>query len=147
MQRREAVRGIFDTSNFAVMDQSAALPVRLPSKPAAGPVLSATAVNKVERRLRCQCGCTLDVYTCRTTDFVCQVAPAMHRDVLALVHGGYDADEILDAFRDVYGDRALMAPTPRGLNILAYVLPPVGIAAALLAVTLRLRRRGAQERE
>ena len=143
MQRREAVRGIIDTSNFAVMDQSAALPVRLPPKPAAVAALSAAEVNEVERRLRCQCGCTLDVYTCRTTDVVCQVAPAMHRDVLALVQGGYDAGEILDAFRDVYGDRVLLAPSPRGLSILAYLLPPVGIATALVALTVRLRRRGA----
>ena len=147
MQRRDAVRGIIDTSNFAVMDQSSALPVRLPPKPAAAPALSTAEVNEVERRMRCQCGCTLDVYTCRTTDVVCQVAPAMHRDVLALVDGGYDAQEILDAFSDVYGERVLLAPSPRGLNVLAYILPPLGIAAALLALTIRLRRRGATTQE
>ena len=25
----------------------------------------------VEKTLKCQCGCNLDVYTCRTTDFTC----------------------------------------------------------------------------
>jgi cytochrome c-type biogenesis protein CcmH len=96
--------------------------------------------------LRCQCGCTLDVYACRTTDSVCQVAPAMHRDVLALVQGGYDAEEILDAFRDVYGDRVLLAPPRRGSTLLAY-LPPLGIAYAIVALTIRLRRRGVMVHE
>jgi cytochrome c-type biogenesis protein CcmH len=147
MQRRDALRGIIDTSNFAVMDQSAALPVRLPPKPVAGPAMSPAQVNDVERRLRCQCGCTLDVYTCRTTDFVCQVAPAMHRDVQALVQGGYDANEILDAFREVYGDRVLLAPRRRGMTLMAYLVPPLGIAVAVVALTVRLRRRGAMVHE
>ena len=29
------------------------------------------AIQALEKRLRCGCGCTLDVYTCRTTDFTC----------------------------------------------------------------------------
>ena len=57
-----------------------------------------TQRDALEHRIHCQCGCTLDVFTCRTTDFSCQVSPAMHRDVMALVDGGYSAQEIIDAF-------------------------------------------------
>ena len=135
--------GIADTSNLFVMDQSAARPVRLRPKPGAMPSMSPAERDALEHRIRCQCGCTLDVYTCRTTDFSCQVSPAMHRDVLALVQGGYAAQEILDAFVSVYGERALMAPPRDGFNRLAYVLPGTAVAmgAVVLAVVLRRWRR------
>jgi cytochrome c-type biogenesis protein CcmH len=67
----------------------------------------------------------------------------MHRDVLALVQGGYSAQEILDAFVHTYGDRALMAPPKVGFNIVGYVLPgiSIGLGAVVLAVFMR-RWRG-----
>ena len=136
MQRR----GLVDTSNFAIMDQSAARPVRRPAKPGVAPLLSADGVNAVERELRCQCGCTLDLYTCRTTDLVCQVAPSMHRDVLALAQGGHSADEIREAFAEVYGDDVLLAPPARGLNLLAYVAPTMVTLGTAVMLTVRLRR-------
>jgi cytochrome c-type biogenesis protein CcmH len=135
--------GIVDTSNLFAMDQSAARSVRLAPKPGANPSMSADERDALEHRIRCQCGCTLDVYLCRTTDFSCQVSPAMHRDVMALVNGGYTAQEILDAFVNTYGERALMAPTKRGFNLLGYVVPgfAIGLGAIVLAVMLRRWRR------
>ena len=135
--------GIADTSNLFAMDQSAARSVRLPRKPGATPSMSVAQRDDLEHRIRCQCGCTLDVYTCRTTDFSCQVSPSMHRDVMALVDGGYTADEIIEAFENVYGERVLMAPKREGFNLLAYVLPGSAIAAGavVLAVVLRRWRR------
>src|SRR3954465_6604483 len=111
-----------NASNLGAMDQAASRSVRRPAKPNARPQLTAAQRDDLEHGIRCQCGCTLDVYTCRTTDFSCQVSPSMHRDVLALVQGGYSAQEILDAFVNVYGDRVLMAPPKVGFNILGYVL-------------------------
>src|SRR5690349_3199734 len=29
------------------------------------------AIQQIEKQLRCTCGCNLDIYTCRTTDFSC----------------------------------------------------------------------------
>lgn len=101
--------------------------------------------DALEHRIRCQCGCTLDVFTCRTTDFSCQVSPAMHRDIMSLVEGGYDEREIVNAFVAVYGEAVLMAPPRTGFNIVGYVLPGIGIAvgAVLLAVIIRGLRRPA----
>ena len=64
----------------------------------------------------------------------------MHRDVMALVDGGYTADEILQAFENVYGERVLMAPKREGFNQLAYLLPGSVIAAGAVALALLLRR-------
>jgi cytochrome c-type biogenesis protein CcmH len=125
------------------MDQGAARSVRLPPKPGASSSMTADDRDALEHRIRCQCGCTLDVYTCRTTDFSCQVSPQMHRDVLALVAGGYTAPEILDAFVEAYGERVLMAPPRQGFNLLAYILPGIALAvgAIVLAVVIRRWRR------
>ena len=134
-----------DSSNLFAMDQSASRPVRLPPKPGARVVVSADERDALEHRIRCQCGCTLDVYTCRTTDFSCQVSPSMHRDVMALVSGGYSAQEIIDAFVGVYGERVLMAPSATGFNLLGWIAPfaALGGGAILVAVLLRTWRRPA----
>jgi cytochrome c-type biogenesis protein CcmH len=139
-QQPSATAGIADTSNLFAMDQSAARSVRLPPKPGAAPSMQPEARDALEHRIRCQCGCTLDVFTCRTTDFSCQVSPSMHRDVMALVQGGYDAREILDAFVNVYGDRALMAPPKSGFNLLGYIVPGISIAIGALVLALVVRR-------
>jgi cytochrome c-type biogenesis protein CcmH len=134
-----------NASNLGAMDQAAARTVRRPPKPNARPVLTDAQRDDLEHRLRCQCGCTLDVYTCRTTDFTCQVSPAMHADVKSLVDGGYSAQEILDSFVDVYGERVLMAPRPQGFNLLGYVAPFIALAAGAVAVVAVLRAWGSKQ--
>jgi cytochrome c-type biogenesis protein CcmH len=128
-----------NTSNLFDMNQGAARTVTRPPKPGARASMSADARDDLEHHIRCQCGCTLDVYTCRTTDFSCQVSPAMHRDVIALVEGGYSAQEILDAFVDTYGERALMAPKKEGFNWAGYLVPFGALAAGAAAVLVVLR--------
>lgn len=133
------------SSNLFPMDQQAARNIRRPPKPGATPQLDRDERDAVERKLRCQCGCTLDVFTCRTTDFSCQVSPAMHRDVNALVEGGYSATEIVAAFVDGYGESVLMAPPKRGFNLVGWAMPftVIAIAGGALAVLLRRWRRRA----
>jgi cytochrome c-type biogenesis protein CcmH len=91
---------------------------------------NAAEIQAIETRLACNCGCTLDVFTCRTTDFSCTYSPKLHREVLALRSQGKGAEEILDAFVQKYGEKALMAPKPRGFNLAGYFLPGTIIAAA-----------------
>jgi cytochrome c-type biogenesis protein CcmH len=120
------------------MQQDAYRPVNLPAKPGARPSMSDDARDELEHKIKCQCGCPLDVYTCRTTDFACGVSPAMHADVLRLVGGGYGATEILRAFRDVYGERVLMSPPRVGFNWLGYIMPFIALAAGAVAVAVVL---------
>jgi cytochrome c-type biogenesis protein CcmH len=98
-------------------------------------------IQRIEQQLACSCGCTLDVFTCRTTDFSCTYSPKLHREVLALHDQGKSAEAILDAFVADYGEKALMAPKPQGFNLWGYLLPGgvVGIAAVALAAVLRRR--------
>ena len=132
------------SSNLFDMNQDAAKRTVRPPKPGARASMSNDDRDALEHQIRCQCGCTLDVYTCRTTDFSCQVSPAMHRDVMALVDGGYSAQEILDAFVGTYGERALMSPKREGFNWAGYLVPFGALAAGSAAVALVLR--GMQKR-
>jgi cytochrome c-type biogenesis protein CcmH len=135
------------TSNLFDMNQDAARRVVRPAKPGARPSMTDDQRDTLEHQIRCQCGCTLDVYTCRTTDFSCQVSPAMHRDVMALVEGGYSAPEIIDAFVDTYGERVLMAPKKEGFNWAGYIVPFAALgggAVAVAAVLKGMQRRTAQ---
>ena len=131
------------TSNLFDMNQDAAKTVRRPPKPGATASLSPEQRDALEREIRCQCGCTLDVYICRTTDFACQVSPAMHRDIISLVAGGYSAQEILDAFVQTYGESALMAPKREGFNLAGYLVPfaVLGVGAVALVTVLRRMQR------
>lgn len=135
---------VMDSTNLFAMDQGAAQSVQLPPKPGAKPSMTVPERDELERHIHCQCGCTLDVFTCRTTDFSCQVSPAMHRDVVALVQGGYGAQEILDAFTKTYGEKVLMSPKKSGFNLVAWITPGLALVVAGAAVSLMLRRWGAR---
>jgi cytochrome c-type biogenesis protein CcmH len=121
-----------------VMDGDKYRVVRLPAK-SGTPSMTEDARDELEHHLHCQCGCPLDIYTCRTTDFTCPVSPRMHHDVMALVQGGYSAQEILDAFVNVYGERVLMEPTKTGFNLTGYLAPfaALGGGAALVITLIR----------
>jgi cytochrome c-type biogenesis protein CcmH len=101
-------------------------------------------IQAIEKRLACNCGCTLDVFTCRTTDFSCTYSPALHREVLALRDEGKTPQQILDAFVAKYGEKALMAPKPHGvLNLTGYLLPGTLIAAAGAGLLVFIGKRKA----
>ncbi len=127
-------------TNFAEMEQGAYRPTLRPAKPGAKRQLTDDQRDALEHRIKCQCGCPLDVYTCRTTDFTCSVAPAMHRDVLRLIEGGYDGKEILAAFVETFGEVALTEPKKEGFNWAGYFAPGAALAVGAVAVTMMILR-------
>ena len=129
------------------MEQGAYRPVKLDAKPGARPSMTDLERDDLEHKIKCQCGCVLDVYTCRTTDFSCGVSPAMHGDVVGLVAGGYNAAEILGAFQSVYGERVLMAPLRQGFNWVGYIMPFAALITAGGIVAVLIRKWGAASRQ
>src|SRR5688500_18574041 len=124
------------------MQQDAYQAVKLAAKPSAVASMSEAQRDELEHQIKCQCGCPLDVYTCRTTDFSCSVSPRMHADVMSLVSGGYSSAEVLRAFQDVYGERVLMSPVKAGFNWLGYLTPSVVIAVGAIVLYTLIRRWG-----
>jgi len=115
-------------------------PVSLAPKPDAKRSMTDAQRDELEHQIHCQCGCNLDVYTCRTTDFACSVSPAMHSDVLGLVDGGHTAREILAAFKAVYGEKVLMAPVRSGFNLVGYTMPFIALGTGAVIVGALLKR-------
>jgi cytochrome c-type biogenesis protein CcmH/NrfF len=99
-------------------------------------------VKSLEHRLKCTCGCNLDIYTCRTTDFTCTYSPALHREVLDLRAAGKEPEQVVEAFVAKYGEQILMAPPARGFNLAGYLVPGAAVALAGSTLALILIRRG-----
>jgi cytochrome c-type biogenesis protein CcmH/NrfF len=96
----------------------------------------------IEKQLKCSCGCGLDIYTCRTTDFNCTYSPGLHRQVVTLAEEGKTAQQIIDAFIAQYGQQVLMAPPKTGFNLfVGYLFPSVVVLVAGGFLVLVLRRR------
>lgn len=127
-------------TNFVPMTDDAYRPVLRPAKADATPTVTIAQRDSLEKQLKCQCPCTLDVFTCRTTDFSCGISPAMHRDVIRLVEGGYNLDEIKQAFVETYGEVVLTAPVKQGFNWVGYLAPAIVMATGGLILTMMLRR-------
>ncbi len=126
--------------NFVAMDPSSYRPTYRAPKPGAAPSMTDAERDLLEKRIKCQCPCALDVYTCRTTDFSCSISPAMHGDVMRLVAGGYSGDEILAAFVETYGEDALTAPRKEGFNWVGYLAPAIAMATGAVVLTMMLRK-------
>jgi cytochrome c-type biogenesis protein CcmH len=112
------------------------------------PLDNDSLVKAIEGRLRCTCGCNLDVYTCRTTDFTCATSPAMHRAVLARLDSALAAgfaqaaaaSAVIERFEAQYGQTVLMAPPRRGFNWAAYVTPFLALLAGFILLAWLMRR-------
>ncbi len=97
-------------------------------------------VKAIEHKIHCTCGCNLDVFTCRTTDFTCSTSPAMHRMVLARLDAGMTEAQVLASFQQQYGEMIFMAPPKHGFNWAAYLMPYAALAVGLGLVGAVARR-------
>ncbi len=68
-----------------------------------------------------------------------QISQQMRQVVREMLSEGKDRDEILDFFVERYGQDILAAPPKTGANLVAWLAPVGGVAAALVAVYLILR--------
>lgn len=101
-------------------------------------------IMELEKTLKCQCGCNLDIYTCRTTDFTCTTSPALHREIVGLWNDNRTADQIREAFVSEYGEQALMAPKAEGFNLAGYFVPGVLMLAGVGILSMWILRRQRQ---
>lgn len=93
-------------------------------------------VSKITNNLVCTCGCAnLIVAKCG-----CGQAAEMTSEVAALVQKGASDAEIFQAFEKKYGPAVLGEPKAVGFNLLAWILPFVGLALGGATVVMVLRR-------
>ncbi len=141
-----AMFGLLPASAVAMpMSDDAGMSPHPPAQVQADPNL-----ERVLKGLMCRCGCNLTVYACEGT-MTCDVAAKMRADAeekLALEMG---PSEVLEAFAADYGEQVLAAPTKKGFNLTAWVLPFVALGVGGLVVAYALRtwrsRRPEQDEE
>ena len=127
------------TNSGEEMTSDSYKPVSRPPKPGATPTMGKVEVENFERQLACPCPCTLDIYTCRTTDFSCGISPAVHGDIQRLVDGGYTATEIMEALTGTYGDFILNSPRKEGFSLAAWFAPFAAVAVGAVGIGALLR--------
>ena len=106
----------------------------------ATPVYAAVASKDVEKQLMCQCGCTMVVDVCD-----CETANQMRDKIAELIGQGQDKNQIVAYFVGEYGEKILSAPTKKGFNLVAWVVPFAAVIIGGTALYFILRawaRRG-----
>jgi len=91
-------------------------------------VAHSTTLSEIEKQLMCQCGCGMVLASCQ-----CSMAEEMRAEIQAKLDAGVPPDEIVQNFVAMYGETVLAAPTKRGFNLAAWIIP-FGVVIAGLAL-------------
>jgi cytochrome c-type biogenesis protein CcmH/NrfF len=93
--------------------------------------------GQVESELTCQCGCGLTVHTCNHLS--CSSGEPLKVEISEQISSGKNLAAILAHFENKYGEIILSAPTMRGFNLAAWVIPFVMLGMGGIGVGMMLR--------
>jgi len=114
----------------------AALPCAFLFAPGVPAAAEQTPQTLVENALMCYCGCTdLMVRTC-----TCGTAARIKDDIAQRLASGQTVDQVIEAYVAQHGEKIRSAPTRRGFNLLAWVMPFAAILTAGIWIVVRVRR-------
>lgn len=86
------------------------------------PLALAVTASEITNGLACTCGCNMVVSACEGS-MECSVAKQITDQVTQMVNEGQSKDEIIRSFVKKYGERILAAPTKKGFNLMAWIMP------------------------
>jgi cytochrome c-type biogenesis protein CcmH len=93
--------------------------------------------NKLGHQLMCMCGCGQILLECNHVG--CTYSERMRNGLVAGLERGDSDSLVLQSFVQKYGNTVLAAPTSRGFNRVAWIMP-FAVFAAALALTIWLVR-------
>lgn len=100
-------------------------------------------VRKVSERFVCQCGCNHQLSACAMLN--CGSATPLRAEIAALLQEGKTEEQIAGLLVAKYGKRILSAPTTKGFDLTAWILPflmlLVGLFFVAIIIHYWLRRR------
>jgi cytochrome c-type biogenesis protein CcmH len=103
--------------------------------PQPGGQVSDDQVNAVASQLYCPVCQNVPLDVCGT-----QACADWRAEIRVMLGQGQSVQDIKDTFAARYGQRVLATPEARGLNMLVWVLPVVGVIVGLVVVVIALRR-------
>jgi len=86
--------------------------------------------NNLGHRLMCVCGCNYVLLECNHVG--CPYSDRMRSELAANVDRGDSDDRTLQTFVEKYGPAVLLAPTTKGFNRVAWIMPFLALALGLL---------------
>jgi len=97
----------------------------------------AARVDNLGHRLMCVCGCNQILLECNHVG--CQYSDRMRGELVAAVERGDSDDLTLQAFVQKYGTTVMAAPTTKGFNRVAWVMPYLVLVLGLMTVVFIVR--------
>ena len=94
-------------------------------------------VSRITANLMCTCGCPHIIHQCGDE---CSVAPQLEKEITELVISGRTEEEVYAIFEASYGMRVLAVPRAEGFNLLAWVMPFVGLLAGAVFIFIVISR-------
>jgi cytochrome c-type biogenesis protein CcmH len=88
-------------------------------------------------RMMCTCGCGQILLECNHVG--CQTSEKMRNELLAALKRGDNDDLILQGFVQEYGPTVIAAPTTKGFNRIAWIMPFVVLALGIALVSYIVR--------
>ena len=89
--------------------------------------------SEITQQLACTCGCNMVVSACEGS-MECTAAKNITDKAAELIKKGQNRDEIIQHFVRTYGERILAAPTRKGFNLAAWILPFLAILLAAAGI-------------
>ena len=102
------------------------------------PALSVT-VGEITQELTCTCGCNMVVSACEGA-MECSAANGIKAQVMEKLNLGQSKEEIIGYFVNRFGEKILSAPTKRGFNLTAWILPFFALVSGGGVLYLTLKR-------
>jgi cytochrome c-type biogenesis protein CcmH/NrfF len=103
---------------------------------AAGPSES-QRFDRLGHALMCQCGCGQIMAECNHVG--CSSSAQMRKELQAAMDRGDSDEKVLAGFVEKYGPTVLSAPTNKGFDLVAWLMPVVIFVAGLAAVVQVVR--------
>lgn len=97
------------------------------------------AISDIRRQLACYCGCSLTVEDCLRS-MRCSDSAKLSQQVIDFLNSGKSKPEILQAMVASYGETILSAPTKKGFNLAAWILPFVMLGVGGVAAVKVIRK-------
>ena len=93
-----------------------------------------TRFNDLGHRLMCVCGCNQILLECNHVG--CNYSEHMRQELIAAIEHGDNDDLVLQAFIQKYGTTVLSAPTNKGFNRVAWIVPYLALVLGLGLVVM-----------
>jgi cytochrome c-type biogenesis protein CcmH/NrfF len=94
--------------------------------------------NNLGHRLMCPCGCSQVLLECNHVG--CAYSETMRKELAAAVDTGGSDDSILQQFVDKYGTTVLAAPSKKGFDMVAWIMPGAVLVAGIWLTAVLARK-------